>query len=228
MTFSIVACDPVEETVGIAIASVFPAVGAVCPYVGNDVAVSSQSWDSGRTYGEPITNMAGDDLSLDTACEAVLENRAGSAGTQLHGVDLDGSRFVYTGEQCVGWAGHVEGENHTVAGNMLVGEGVVTASSASFSDSDGSLAERLLHALEAGEEAGGDKRGDNLSAALLVQGPESKLFHNLRVDDPGTPIEGLKRAYEAAVETENTEYEFPPKGWKEGYPDSIYQFEIKY
>lgn len=228
MTFSIVGRDSDGEKLGIAIASVFPAVGAVCPYVGNGVAVSSQSWDSGRTYGDPITSMAGDNISLETACEAVLENRAGAEGTQLHGVAADGSQFTYTGERCVGWAGHVEGEHHTAAGNMLVGERVVTASSETFAESEGPLAERLLEALEAGEAVGGDKRGDNLSAALLVRGPESKLYHNLRVDDPGNPIEGVRRGYDVAVEAETAERESPPQGWEEDYPESIHAFEIKY
>ncbi|WP_255171713.1 DUF1028 domain-containing protein [Natrononativus amylolyticus] len=228
MTFSIVGRDPSERTVGVAIASVFPAVGAVCPYVGDGVALSTQSWDSGRSYGIPILDIVEHDISLPTACETLLADREGAEGTQLHGVELDGESFVYTGERSMPWAGHATGTDHTVAGNLLVGEAVVDAMSRTFERTDGPLEERLLSALEAGEEAGGDKRGDNLSAALLVRGPEPKLHRNLRVDDPGKPIAGLRRAYRTALETQAEHDSSMNEEWGEDPPASIDRFEIKY
>lgn len=228
MTFSIAGVDRSAGTVGIAIASVFPAVGAVCPYVTDGAAVSTQAWDSGRSYGDPITSMIDDDISLSSACETVLDNRAGAAGTQLHGVSLDGDTFTYTGEKANDWAGHIERDDHTAAGNILVGGNVLEAMSDAFTAADGPLPERLLAALEAGEAAGGDSRGDNLSAALLVRGPESSLRHNLRVDDPGEPIQGLRNGYEAAVETENVDDDGMRELWGDEYPDSLREFGIKY
>lgn len=228
MTFSIVGRDPDAETVGVAIASVFPAVGAVCPYVGDGVAIASQAWDSGRTYGESALRMVEDDISLRSACETLLDERDGAEGTQLHGVSLAGEAFRYTGRRCAEWAGDAAGENHTAAGNILVGEDVLAAAGNAFEATDGLLEERLLAALAAGEEAGGDKRGDNLSAALLVRGPEPKLQHNLRVDDPGDPIAGLERAYETAVETQANLADGAREMWGEDHPESITRYEIKY
>ncbi|NUE03673.1 DUF1028 domain-containing protein [Halorubraceae archaeon YAN] len=228
MTFSIVGIDQAEYKVGIAITSVFPAVGAVCPYVDNGVAVSSQSWDSGRTYGDPILHMVADDISLGTACDTVLKERAGASGTQLHGMTIDGDAFAYTGERSVEWAGHVIGDDHSVAGNMLTGKETIDSASNAFTNTDGTLEEKLLAALESGEDAGGDKRGDNLSAALLIKGPKSRLYHNLRVDEPGQPIRGLKKAYETAKETDANLGSSANEMWGENPPDSINNYEIKH
>ncbi len=229
MTFSIVGRDPDSEAVGVAIASVFPSVGAVCPYVADGVAISTQSWDAGRSYGIPITEtVANHDISLPVMCEALLEERAGAAGTQLHGLELDGDQFLYTGDRCAEWAGHEGGTHYTAAGNMLVGNEVIAEAGRRFEQAEGPLAERLLEALEAGEAVGGDKRGDNLSAALLVNATESSLAHNLRVDDPGDPIEGLWNAYEVAVETESADDDAVIDAWGEGYPESVVEFGIKW
>lgn len=228
MTFSIVGSDPSSKTVGVAIASVFPSVGAVCPYVGKRVGLSTQAWDSGRTYGNPILSMVNDGIGLQPACEAILDSRAGMEGTQLHAVTLDGETFTYTGPRATEWAGHRAFSDHTVAGNTLTGPEVLEQMHEVFVGSDGVLPERLLAALSAGERAGGDNRGDNLSAALLVRGPESSLRHNIRVDNPGDPIAGLQNGYEAAVETESTDPESLADEWGGSYPDSITNFEIKY
>lgn len=101
MTFSIIGRDPDAEAVVVAIASVFPSVGAVCPYVADGVAVSSQAWDAGRSYGVPITETVADhDISLSVICEALLTERDGAAGTQLYGIELIGDSFQYTGDRC--------------------------------------------------------------------------------------------------------------------------------
>lgn len=229
MTFSITAYDPETEKAGVAITSVFPAVGAVCPWVNEDGALSSQSWDSGADYGEPALDMLSHDLSLQTSAEALISERAGGIGTQLHGVTKNGETFTYTGEKCVEWAGHVEAENHTTAGNMLASAEVVEQASAAYETSDGLLEKRLIDALEAGEEAGGDKRGDNLSAALLVHAPEPKLCHNLRVDKPGSPIDDLRSAYETARESEKkTDLSEIEEMWGGPIPDTVLEYPIRY
>lgn len=229
MTFSIAAIDRDAEKTGVAIASVFPAVGAVCPWVSDRVALSSQSWDAGATYGETALDMLDHELTLSTTAEALIEDRAGGAGTQLHGIEASGETFVYTGAKCDGWAGHREGEDHTVAGNMLAGADVVDEMSRAFREADGPFEERLLTALDAGEAAGGDKRGDNLSAALLVHGEPTKLYHNLRVDEPGSPIEGLWAAYETARDQEEADYtDQLAEAWGEDYPESVLDFPIRH
>lgn len=230
MTFSVAALDPETDTVGTAVASVFPAVGAVCPWVSEDGALLSQAWDSGATYGKPALNMLSDDLSLETAANALISERAGGKGTQLHGVEVTGQTFAYTGEKATDWAGHTRGKNYTVAGNTLVGEEVVQGMGETFANSTGSLSDRLIRALEAGERAGGDKRGNNLSAALLVYAPESELHHNLRVDSPGNPIANLREAYETAKEygqSEDASSEVV-KTWGKSYDPSIVDFEIRF
>lgn len=229
MTFSIAAIDPETDKTGVAIASVFPAVGAVCPWVSDRVALSSQAWDAGATYGQPALDMVAHELSLPTAAEALLKERPGGEGTQLHGIETNGTSYGYTGEKCEEWAGHTTGQHHTVAGNTLVGVDVIEAMSTAFQTADGPFEERLLTALEAGETAGGDKRGDNLSAALLVHGPTPKLYHNLRVDTPGEPIDDLWEAYEVARETEADADESRLREiWGSEYDDSIVEFPIRY
>ncbi|MFB6219996.1 MAG: DUF1028 domain-containing protein [Halolamina sp.] len=229
MTFSIAARDPDTGQYGVAIASVFPAVGAVCPWVSGDGALSTQSWDSGADYGEAALELLARDISLPAASALLVEERDGGIGTQLHGVEADGTTHAYTGEKCVEWAGHLVGENHTVAGNMLVGEEVIEATSDAFKEATGRFTSRLLTALEAGEAAGGDKRGDNLSAAVLVHAETPKLYHNLRVDTPGQPIADLWDAYEAAVETERgMDDEEMAEFWGGPVPDSVRNYLIRY
>lgn len=229
MTFSIAARDPNTDQYGVAIASVFPSVGAVCPWVSEDGALSTQSWDSGADYGEPALEMLARDLSLPAASEVLVEERDGGIGTQLHGVEADGTTHAYTGEKCVEWAGHRVEENHTAAGNMLVGEAVVDALSEAYTNATGRFTSRLITALEAGEAAGGDKRGDNLSAAVLVYAETPKLYHNLRVDTPGQPIDGLWDAYEAALSTEQgMDDDQMQEFWGGPVPDSVREYLIRY
>jgi uncharacterized Ntn-hydrolase superfamily protein len=230
VTFSITAADPGTGVIGVAIASVFPSVGAVCPWASEHVALSTQAWDSGADYGEPLLETTAQDIALESAAEAVLENRPGSTGTQLHGTEADGETYAHTGEKATEWAGHVVGDNHTAAGNTLAGEVVVTDMQEAFEDSDGPLVKRLLTALTAGEAAGGDKRGDNLSAAVLVHAPEPNLTHNMRVDQPGNPIDGLWDAYEVArehVEAIENPAEMAAE-WGEEFDESIVDFPMKY
>ena len=140
---------------------------------------------------------AGVDVKI--ALEALLQADSDRELRQVHGVDKS-NRFAFTGADCVEWAGHHVGDDFTVAGNMLAGPDVVGSMAAAFEASDGlELSERLLRALEAGQDAGGDKRGKQ-SAALLVASPEPRLYHNLRVDDHADPVAELRRIYEVCVE----------------------------
>jgi uncharacterized Ntn-hydrolase superfamily protein len=229
MTFSIAARDPETDQYGVAIASVFPSVGAVCPWVSEDGAVATQSWDSGADYGEPMLEMLAQDVSLPGASDLLVDERDAGIGTQLHGIEADGTTHAYTGEKCVEWAGHRIEKNHTVAGNMLVGEEVVDSLSQGFQNATGRFTSRLIAALEAGEAAGGDKRGDNLSAAVLVYAEKPKLYHNLRVDKPGQPVSDLRDAYEAALSTERgMDDDEMEKFWGGPVPDSVREYLIRY
>jgi uncharacterized Ntn-hydrolase superfamily protein len=144
---------------------------------------------------------------VDDALRTLLNADDDAEQRQLHGVDTDGT-FAFSGEECNGWYGHVEGENYTVAGNLLVGESVVdeTASAYENGDRDAPLAERFIDALAAGQAEGGDKREELhvQSAALLVETTEDRemepYYDDLRVDASETPIEDLRAIYERARE----------------------------
>jgi uncharacterized Ntn-hydrolase superfamily protein len=244
MTFSIAAIDPETGKNGIAISSATIVVGAQCPFVGEHGAVSSQSFGSGRSYGQNAVEMLDRGISLQVACRALLDEQEGASYTQLHGIDRDGQQFVYTGADCIDWAGHTTGEECTAAGNMLDGEQVVEAMVETFESTDAAFEERLLTALEAGEEAGGDKRagaeseeaftheedeGALESAALLVYSPEPKLYHNLRIDCSTESISELHELYDVARELSEELPELADEYWGEGaYPEEILVNDVKF
>lgn len=247
MTISIAARDPDTDQYGVAVASAFPAVGAVCPWVSADGAVATQSWDAGADYGEVILSLLEQGLSLPAAAQAIVDDRPGAEGVQLHGVarprgglagsqeespanvDADRTTYAHTGEKCVEHAGHVVGENYTVAGDLLASNDVIEATQSAFERATGRFTDRLLTALEASEDAGGDTRGDNRSAAVLVHAEPSKLYHNLRIDSPGQPIADLRAAYESALETERgMDDDEMEKFWGDSVPESIREYPIRY
>ncbi|MFW5900187.1 MAG: DUF1028 domain-containing protein [Halodesulfurarchaeum sp.] len=229
MTISIAARAPESDQFGVAVASAFPAVGAVCPWVSAEGAVVTQSWDAGADYGESVLALLDRGLSVPAAAGALVAERAGSVGLQIHGIDADGETYAHTGEKCVDHADHVVGETYTVAGDLLASPEVLDAVAATFERATGRFTERLVSALEASESAGGDKRGDNLSAAVLVYGDPPKLYHNLRVDSPGQPIADLRDAYEAALDTERgMDDEEMQKFWGADVPETIREYPIRY
>src|SRR5262249_10351279 len=129
---------------------------------------------------------------------------------QVHG--LDGERaFCHTGGGCVPWCGHEQADEFTIAGNMLAGPDVIAAMAGAFRASEGErrdLSERLLMALEAGQAAGGDKRGKESAAPLGAAPPEPRLYHNLRADDHAEPVAELRAGWGGGGEaTQRTEAE---------------------
>lgn len=229
MTISIAARDPDTDQYGVAVASAFPAVGAVCPWVSAYGAFATQSWDAGADYGEAILSLLEQGLSLPAAAQAIIDDRPGADGVQLHGIDADGNTFAHTGAKCVEHTGHVIGENYTVAGDLLANETVIEATQSAFERATGRFTDRLITALEASEDAGGDMRGENRSAAVLVHANPSKLYHNLRIDSPGQPIADLRAAYESALETERgMDDEEMEKFWGDDVPETIRQYPIRY
>ncbi len=196
-TFSIAALDAQSGDLGIAVATARPAVGALVPWVSRRGAIATQArvnTDLGR-HGLALVDHG---VPIAAALAGLLDADPEREIRQLHGVDARGS-FVHTGARCVEWCGHLLGDGFTAAGNMLAGEGVLKAMAEAFAARESEeLAARLVAALEAGQAAGGDKRGRQ-SAALLVAADVPRGYHNLRVDDHPDPVAELRRVYEVAV-----------------------------
>jgi uncharacterized Ntn-hydrolase superfamily protein len=192
-TFSIVGhCDR-TGMLGVAVSTAVPAVGAMCPYVRRGIgAVSTQSWVNPYLAIEALR-------SLDTgsaapeALEKALSADPGRDLRQIGIVDAQGRSAAWSGPGCTGWFGHITEPHFAVQGNMLIGGETIEAMAEAFRRSQSlDLAERLLLALEAGQAAGGDKRGKQ-SAALLVHHEEDYPWVDLRVDEHRHPVAELRR-----------------------------------
>ncbi len=197
-TFSIVAYDPANGDLGIAVASKFLAVGSVVPWAQAGIgAVATQSWANTR-YAPLALEMLKQGLTPDQVGAALTTSDENAAQRQFGIVDAQGRGFTFTGAQCYSWAGGIVGKNFAAQGNILAGAQVVDALAATFENARGDLAERLLNALAAGQNAGGDRRGQE-SAALYVArarggyGGFNDRYIDLRADDHATPIDELKR-----------------------------------
>jgi uncharacterized Ntn-hydrolase superfamily protein len=195
MTFSIVAFDPANGDLGVAVASKFACVGAVVPWAKAGVgAVATQAWANTDFGPDGLRLMAGG-MPAGPALDAVLEGDDGRDERQVGFVDAAGGAATFTGSGCVEWAGGVSGEHFAAQGNILAGAGVVDAMARAFGSADGELCDRLLTALMAGDAAGGDRRGRQSSALLVVRdrgGYEGRndRYIDLRVDDhPDAPAE---------------------------------------
>ena len=195
MTFSIVAFDPANGDLGVAVASKFPCVGAVVPWAKAGVgAVATQAWANTDFGPDGLRLMAGG-MPAGPALDAVLEGDDGRDERQVGFVDAAGGAATFTGSGCAEWAGGVSGEHFAAQGNILAGAGVVDAMARAFGSADGELCDRLLTALMAGDAAGGDRRGRQSSALLVVRdrgGYEGRndRYIDLRVDDhPDAPAE---------------------------------------
>ncbi len=197
-TFSIVAYDPANGDLGIAVASKFLAVGSVVPWAQAGVgAIATQSWANTR-YPPLALEMLKQGLTPEQVGAALTASDADAAQRQFGIVDARGRGFTFTGAQCFSWAGGIVGENFAAQGNILAGAQVVDALAATFQNARGALAERLLQALAASQAAGGDKRGQESAALLVVRahggyGGFNDRYIDLRVDDHAAPINELKR-----------------------------------
>ena len=197
-TFSLVAYDPANGDLGIAVASKFLAVGSVVPWAQAGVgAVATQSW-ANTSYGPHGLEMLKQGMLPDAVGNALTVMDEQAAQRQFGIVDAQGRAFTFTGSECSDWAGGRIGKNYAAQGNILVGAAVVDALAETFERGRGTLAERLLNALAAGQAAGGDARGQESAALLVVRanggyGGFNDRYLDLRVDDHTTPIEELKR-----------------------------------
>jgi uncharacterized Ntn-hydrolase superfamily protein len=200
-TFSIVAWDASLPAWGIAVASKFPAVGAVVPWARAGVgAVATQSY-ANTTYGpEGLRRMAAGE-SATQALEAVLAEDDGRAQRQAGFVDSLGGAATFTGAECLPWAGGLAGDGAAIQGNILAGPQVVQAMGDAFVADPGNLPHRLLSALLAGDRAGGDRRGRQSAALLVVREGGGYSGHNdrwidYRVDDHPDPVPRLAELLE--------------------------------
>ncbi|EMA67656.1 hypothetical protein C461_08014 [Halorubrum aidingense JCM 13560] len=199
MTFSI--CASVDGRHGAAIATKAIAVGSTAPFVCRDGAVCTQAMTK-TPIGVRATDRMARGASVDEAVSALLAADEHADQRQVHGIDGAGETVTHTGSDCESFAGDAAAETHTVAGNMLSGPAVLEAMTDAFAAAgDRPLDRRLLAALRAGEDAGGDKRGPNAqSAALVVFDPETpRIEHDLRVDEHTDAVTELERVHDAAA-----------------------------
>ena len=196
MTWSIVAHDPATGAFAVAVATKAFAVGASCPFVRAGVgAVSTQSFTN-RYLAPAILDAQARGLPPDAAIEAALAGDEGRGIRQVHTVDRHGRTAAWTGRNCVTWCGSVAAPGVSVAGNMLAGEPTVAATLTTWqAATDLPMPERLMAAMEAGEAAGGDRRGRQ-SAAMKLVTTEDFPDLDLRVDDHAQPLAELRRLLE--------------------------------
>ncbi|HZO75474.1 MAG TPA: DUF1028 domain-containing protein [Ktedonobacteraceae bacterium] len=198
MTFSIIARDAAKGEWGIAVQSKFLAVGAVVPWARAGVgAIATQAW-ANTSYGPQGLDLLASGLSAQETLKRLLQADDGRADRQLGIVGASGAPVTYTGEKCFPWAGGLIGEDYACQGNILVSEDTVRAMARTFEETAGLLCDRLLAALAAGQAAGGDSRGQQSAALLVVRerggyGGFNDRFIDLRVDDSSHPIDELQR-----------------------------------
>ena len=199
MTWSLIARDDAGRF-GIAIASRFFAVGALCAHTRRGVGAVATQALSNPLYGpQGLDRLAGGETA-DDVVRALIEADGGRDQRQVHVLGTRGAPAAHTGSECIGWCGHLVEDGWSVAGNMLAGPEVLDATADAFRRTAGRpLAERLIEALAAGEAAGGDKRGKQ-SAAVRIHGDEDRLELDLRVDDAEEPIVELRRLYARSFE----------------------------
>ncbi len=197
-TFSIVAFDPKTKELGIAVESKFLSVGAVVPWAQAGIgAIATQSW-ANTSYGPRGLRMLKRGLTPIQVGKKLVAADKNAVQRQFGIVDAKGRAFTYTGSGCYDWAGGVIGKHFAAQGNILAGAAVVNALARTFESTRGALAERLVAALAAGQAAGGDRRGQESAALLVVRaqggyGGFNDRYIDLRVDDHPAPIGELKR-----------------------------------
>lgn len=200
-TFSIVACDLKNRQWGVATQSRVLAVGSIVPFAQAEVgAVATQSW-ANTSFGPEGLKMLNAGRTARETLDDLLQQDEGRAQRQVALVDRLGRVAHFTGEECLDWAGAKTGENFCCLGNILTGEEVVKEMADTFQKTVGPLADKMMSAMAAGQAAGGDRRGRQSAALLIVQemagyGGFDDRYIDLRVDDHPRPIEELGRLLE--------------------------------
>ena len=199
-TYSIVAYDPQASQWGVAVQSKFLSVGSVVPWAEPEVgAVATQAYANPR-YGPQGLDLLREGLSAQEVVDRLTGADEGRDHRQLGVVDAKGNAATYTGKECLDWAGGRTGDGYAAQGNILVSAETVDALAETFEGSSGPLAERLIDCLAAAQAAGGDSRGQQSSALLVVErnggyARMSDVVVELRVEDHERPIDELRRIY---------------------------------
>lgn len=201
MTYSIVGYCEKEQAWGVAVQSKFLAVGSAVPFAKAGVgAIATQSF-ANTTYGSEGLRMISEGKSAEEVLKLLTDADEGRAERQVGIVDATGRSATFTGDACNDWAGGITGKHFAAQGNILVDGNTVKEMARVFEATDGPLGERLLRALAAGQAAGGDSRGMQSAALLVVKenggyGGFNDRYIDLRVDDHPSPIQELERIYQ--------------------------------
>jgi len=188
---------PKTRMLGVCVSTAIPAVGSRVPHVEAGVGAIATQANTNILYGINGLKLLKTGLSPQAALETMLKEDPDRESRQVLILDKNGRTAAFTGKETIGWKGHLVGRDYAVAGNMLVSGKVIEAMAQTFESSEGELAERLMKALEAGQKAGGDKRG-RVSATLVVasQKRETSPILDLRVDKHPDPVKELRRIFE--------------------------------
>jgi uncharacterized Ntn-hydrolase superfamily protein len=197
-TFSITAYDPEKKEWGVAVASKYLAVGAAVPFAKAGAGAVATQAAVNVSYGPLGLELLAEGKSAEEVVKLLIEADKGKDARQVGIVDAKGNVANFTGPKCNAWAGAKSGTNFTCQGNLLAGEAVINDMAKAFEETKGPLAWRMMAALEAGEAAGGDKRGKQSAAIIVVRensGPNglSDRYLDFRVDDHEDPIKELAR-----------------------------------
>ena len=208
-TFSIVARDPATEELGVAVQSRAFRAAAIVSYAKAGVGAIATQASANQSYGPRGLELLEQGLSPDEVVARLTNADEGRDRRQLAVIDAQGRVSAYTGSRTSDWAGHIEGNNYSVQGNILVSEQVVQAMAQAFETAEGELAERLMAALDAGQAAGGDARGKQSGGILVVKpigdsGRTTDRWIDVRVDDHPTPFLEIRRLMNMAVSRNKT------------------------
>ncbi len=199
-TFSVVARDPSNGDFGVIVQSKFPAVGSVVPWARAEAgAVATQAW-ANVSYGPRGLDLLMAGKSASQTLRTMLRDDAGAHHRQVGIVDRKGRAVAHTGKECMSWAGHLIGKGFTCQGNILAGDAVVTNMASAYETTDGDIIDKLFAALNAGQSAGGDRRGMQSAAIVVVRkggGYEggNDRYVDVRVDEHPSPINELERIF---------------------------------
>jgi uncharacterized Ntn-hydrolase superfamily protein len=195
MTYSIVARDPATDELGVAVQSHWFSVGPIVPWARPGVGAVATQANAEVSYGPRALELLESGLDAEATLAQLVKEDSGSAGRQVAVVDASGAVAVHTGHSAIAFAGHLTGEGVSCQANMMVSELVWPAMLQSYESSSGSLTDRLLAALDAAEAQGGDARGRQSAAILVVpaEGNRWDTVVSLRVEDDPDPLVELRR-----------------------------------
>ena len=201
MTFSIVAYDPKNKEWGVAVQSKFVAVGSIVPFAKANIGAIATQALANTSYGPKGLQLLQSGLTASDVLEQVLKGDDLMEERQVGIVDMKGKVASFTGKNCFEWAGHIVGKNFACQGNILASEKVVQGMADAYEDTSGDLIEKFFSALETGQKNGGDRRGKE-SAAILIVKKEGAYdggtdrYIDIRVDEHAEPIKELKKVFE--------------------------------